>query len=380
LYCLRTIKHLFNIDEAKFVDWPLTKPRVRNLRFPLQFGWLQIASFGCAHVSEISFISPDARRVLVVVNPSAGARSGRAAVDQLVELLQADGFQADVLTEIDAAAEATASLLADGKLRAVVAAGGDGTAGLVVNRTPPGTPVAVLPLGTENLLSKHFEVPADPDGVFHVIQQGASARFDAGRVGDRLFLLMAGCGFDADVVRRLHEQRRGHIHHLSYVKPILDSIRNYPYPELRITCEGEQPIALTDGGKHTQPPHEPIVARWAFVMNLPRYAAGLQIAPRAEGDDGLLDLCTFKEGSLWSGLTYLAGVLMGQHQTYSDCVVRRARRVRIESDEPAPYQLDGDPGGFTPLEIDIVPRRLTLLVPQNWAKQHGLRSDCEASV
>jgi diacylglycerol kinase family enzyme len=122
-------------------------------------------------------------------------------------------------------------------------------------------------------------------------------------------------------------------------------------------------------------PPEPILARWAFVMNLPRYAAGLQIVPQAVGDDGLLDVCTFKEGSLWSGLTYLAGVLMGQHQTYSDCVSRRAFRVRIESDEPAPYQLDGDPGGFTPLEIDVVPGRLTMLAPQRFAEQHAV-SEC----
>jgi diacylglycerol kinase family enzyme len=112
-------------------------------------------------------------------------------------------------------------------------------------------------------------------------------------------------------------------------------------------------------------------------MNLPRYAGGLQIVPQAVGDDGLLDVCTFKEGSLWSGLTYLAGVLMGQHQTYSDCVNRRTRSVRIESDEPVPYQLDGDPGGFTPLEIDVVPGRLTLLAPLAWARQHDL-SHCES--
>jgi diacylglycerol kinase (ATP) len=37
--------------------------------------------------------------------------------------------------------------------------------------------------------------------------------------------------------------------------------------------------------------------------------------------------------------------------------------VRIESDVPVPYQLDGDPGGYLPLEIEVLPNRLTLIVP-----------------
>lgn len=334
-----------------------------------------------------STFSTDPRHVLIVANPKSGARSGRPAIDRLVELLEGDGFAVEVQSDIDAAAERSRELLDNAELRTVVAAGGDGTVALVVNKTPPGTPVTVLPLGTENLLAKHLGATADPGDVHRVILQRDVVRFDAGRANGQIFLLMASCGFDADVVRRVHSERTGHIHHLSYARPIFDSILNYQYPELRITCEGGSAAstlaeessagasssdAISSNGSV---PPEPILARWAFVMNLPRYAAGLQIVPQAVGDDGLLDVCTFKEGSLWSGLTYLAGVLMGQHQTYSDCVSRRAFRVRIESDEPAPYQLDGDPGGFTPLEIDVVPGRLTMLAPQRFAEQHAV-SEC----
>ena len=73
---------------------------------------------------------------------------------------------------------------------------------------------------------------------------------------------------------------------------------------------------------------EVIACRWAFVVNLPRYAGGLRIAPQADGNDGVLDVCTFKEGSLWSGLRYLTGIVMGQHESWDDCVTVRAVRVR----------------------------------------------------
>jgi len=298
-----------------------------------------------------------ARRVLISLNPKAGARSGLPAVGRLSELLAAQGFMVETMTDIVELSTKSDQFLRDGELRCVVSAGGDGTVALLANRLPRDTPIAVLPLGTENLLSKHLQMKGDPSEVCRTIRDGRASKFDAGTAGDQIFLIMAGCGFDAEVVRRLHGERTGHIHHLSYAKPIWDSIQNYDYPELRVHCE----IPATDSNAART---ERITARWAFVVNLPRYAGGLRIAPHANGNDGLLDVCTFKDGSLWSGLRYLSGVILGQHASWDDCVTVRASRILIESDQPVPLQLDGDPAGFLPVEIAVLPNHLTLLVPQ----------------
>jgi diacylglycerol kinase (ATP) len=299
-------------------------------------------------------------------------------------------------------------------LRAVVAAGGDGTASLVTNQTPPGTPIALLPLGTENLLSKYLEIPADPDRVALLISDGLTTRLDAGQAGDRLFLLMAGCGFDAEVVRRLHQARSGHIHHLSYAKPILDAVRSYRYPPLQVYCGpaaaqeardnasgncrpgvpgpdvpgpgvpgpgvpepgGGEPGGGEPGGRAGSsgvPSSGRLVAeaRWVFVVNLPRYACGLSFAPHASGTDGRLDICTFRNGSVWNGMRYLSGVVLGRHTTWRDCQMARAERIRITSEEPVPIQMDGDPAGQLPLDICVAPARLTALVSRSWAARRG---------
>lgn len=287
-------------------------------------------------------------------------------IDKLENLLNQEGYSVEVMSDIDRIAEQAESALQAGTLRAVVAAGGDGTVSLVVNRTPQGTPIVMLPLGTENLLSKYLGINADPAALCQTISSGATVRLDAGSANGKIFLLMVGCGFDAEVVRRLHEGRKGHIHHLSYVKPIFDSIRSYQYPEIRVYCDAEE-----DFPQSGPAPENPIVARWAFVVNLPRYAVGLNLAPAAVGTDGLLDVCTFKEGSLLSGMLYLSGVFLGQHQSWDDCVTGRVKRVRIESEGSVPYQLDGDPGGFLPLEIEILPQRLNLLITEKWAAKQG---------
>jgi diacylglycerol kinase family enzyme len=177
---------------------------------------------------------------------------------------------------------------------------------------------------------------------------------------------MAGCGFDAEVVRRLHSERKGNIHHFSYAKPILEAISQYEYPELRVYYAP----ADSEGTEMTAE----ITARWVFVVNLPRYAGGLSFAPQASGTDGLLDVCTFKAGSLLNGLMYLGGVILGQHEGMQDFTHVQTRRLRVEAAGPAPFQLDGDPGGELPAEFSVAPGRIQLLVSALWSK-NGVNDD-----
>lgn len=293
--------------------------------------------------------------VVISVNPNAGAKSSTDAVQGLERALKKFGYQVDVMSDIEEVSSIVTKKLLAETLRAVVGVGGDGTIALIANRTPVGTPIALLPEGTENLLAKYLGITSDPEEVAKLIAHGQCVKLDAGEANGRLFMLMVGCGFDAEVVRRLDESRTGHISRFSYAKPILSSILHYQYPEIRITELAEDSQELTS-----------FKAKWAFVVNLPRYAAGLNLAPAATGVDERLDLCAFREGSFLSGLTYLTGVIFGQHENWEGCLTRQSRRFRLESDAEVPYQLDGDPGGFLPLEIKVLPGRLQLFAPADF--------------
>jgi diacylglycerol kinase family enzyme len=52
-----------------------------------------------------------------------------------------------------------------------------------------------------------------------------------------------------------------------------------------------------------------------------------------------------------------------RHQQLPDWATARVTRLRIECDEQVPYQVDGDPGGMLPVEVEVLPARLCLLVP-----------------
>jgi diacylglycerol kinase family enzyme len=311
----------------------------------------------------MSFENPNPTRILIVHNPAAGSARREALVGDLVACIARLGLEPEIVADLDALRARADEYTAGSQLRAIVAAGGDGTVATVVNHMAPGTPVTVFPLGTANLLASYLGTSRDPQVMAQLLREGAAVRLDAGQANGRVFLIMAGCGFDADVVHRLHGKREGgHISYWTWAGPILDSIRRYPFHDLRVYCD-------VAAGAPAEPTHS---ARWAFVVNLPLYAAGLRVAPRAVGTDGKLDVCTFSRGSLWHGLRYVGHVALGRHHKLTDFKSTLASRVRIESDDPVPYQLDGDPGGQLPLDIEVLPGRLTLWTWKTRARELGI--------
>ncbi len=299
----------------------------------------------------------DADRVVISVNPKAGPRSAQDRVDQLAELLRRRGVTPEIDTSLSAVAEAAARWHDQRRLRALVGVGGDGTAAELANRIPSGLPLAMLPAGNENLLARYVGWPARPEELCRTLFEGQIARLDAGRANGRLFLLMAGCGFDAEVVRRVHACRSGHVRNRDYFKPILHFIRTYKYPPIEFVCDspalaGGENAAFSSAG------------RWLFAFNLPCYGGGLRIAPHALPSDGRLDVCVFRRGGLWHGLRYAGGVLLGTHHRMDDVLMQRVPSMTVSASTEVPYQLDGDPGGLLPVRLETVAQRLALVVPR----------------
>ncbi len=96
--------------------------------------------------------------VLIAANPRAGAGSPGGTVERLASVLRHYNFRVNVFTDLDAVTTAAERAWQAGELRALVAAGGDGTVAELVNRTPLGLPIAVYPLGTANLLAGYLDI------------------------------------------------------------------------------------------------------------------------------------------------------------------------------------------------------------------------------
>jgi diacylglycerol kinase family enzyme len=307
---------------------------------------------------------PDSRRVIVSTNPRAGSRWRRIHLKELETALVAAGFHVQSTSDLAqlSALTAAGSKGASDDIRAVVAIGGDGTASCVRRHVPLAIPLVAVPMGTENLLARFLKQKSTAAAVCETLQRGVVIGLDLGTANGQPFLLMISAGFDAEVVRLLHENRRGNITRGTYLKPTLQAIRSYQYPELRLYCDGN--------GSLPAPPH---ACRWVFGFNLPLYALGWKLAPRADGADGVLDFCTFERGSLPSACRYLWHVLRGTHANLPDASLFQQQRLRVEcpSGVDVPYQLDGDYGGKLPVEIDIRPGDLRLMVSRSTAARLG---------
>ena len=306
----------------------------------------------------------DADRVAILVNPKAGPTAAQPRASRLADLLTKQGFKVEVFTDLAAATSQANRWHAEGCLRTLVGVGGDGTAAELVNRTDEGVPLTFLPAGNSNLLAGYFRLSKEPEAICRTIVEGVTARIDAGRANGRIFLLMIGCGFDAEVVNRVHGRRTGHISLKNYLQPVGEVIRNYSYPEIRANWEddGQGTVPIFVPAKMGLSPSEhALVARWLFVFNLPCYGGGFRIAPHSDGSDGQLDVCGFRRAGFWK---YLAAILLRRHQGMADWTTCRVPRLRITSDAKVPYQLDGDPGGWLPLDVEVLPGRLTLVVPR----------------
>tara|TARA_R110002095_G_C4251835_1_gene240239 strand:- start:5753 stop:6553 length:801 start_codon:yes stop_codon:yes gene_type:complete len=228
----------------------------------------------------------------------------------------------------------------------VVAAGGDGTVQDVVNRYPDHK-IAILPLGTENLLARYFGVEKSGQFVAEMIAAGNTREIDLCELNQRKFILMASIGFDAAVVETLTLHRTGNISHLSYLKPIWKTLCAYPFEPLQIAA---------DGG-------EEITAYHAIVVNIPAYGLNLNFAPAAKDHDGLLDLIVLRKKGIWSMLKYVFRIIRGTHLGSRSVHKLQAKQIRIQSAKPVPIQTDGDASGATPAEIKVIPAAARFIVP-----------------
>lgn len=279
-------------------------------------------------------------------------------VDQLSQRLIEYNFDVHIEFQLGDLEKQISDRWENGSLAAVVAAGGDGTVNAIATRTPPQVPIAVLPLGSENLLARYYGWDQSPEACAARIKNGDTAVIDAMEINGQLGLIMVSIGFDSEVVRLVHTNRKSHITRWAYRYQAIKAWLTYRWPVHKIHYR-------IDDSSH----EEFIQGQWIFVFNIPKYATDLHILDNADPSDGLIDLGMFTKSGPLRGLFQYFDALRGRHRQRSDWTERRVTELRCEnitasnqsSSYTSTYQFDGDSGGNMPMVIRVLPKRLKLL-------------------
>lgn len=210
----------------------------------------------------------------------------------------------------------------------VFVAGGDGTVMAAVTAMAGcGTPLAILPVGTGNLLARNLGLPLDEEACLRIGVSGRTRTIDVGVVDDRKFAVMAGIGFDAAMMQDAPEGLKKAVGWPAYVVSATKHLRG---TGIRVT------LTIDDG----QPLHRRV--RTVVVGNVGRLQGNIPLLPDAEPDDGILDVVLIATRNLvdW-------GRVAGRVLRRADVPDRRIERftgthVLIESSRAQPRQLDGD--------------------------------------
>jgi len=287
-------------------------------------------------------------RVLLIANHVAGRGLGEALLQPICARLRRSGWEVEPrLTRARHQATAFARQAEAEGYEAVVVAGGDGLVNEVANALwGSAVAVGVLPLGTGNVLARELGIPLAWRAACDLLPRCVPRAVDVGRAGDRHFVLMAGFGWDAEIVAQAHRAVRP-LGIVKYLPVIAKRLRGTPFA-WKIETES---LAWEDRGF------------LLLACSASLYTWRFRFFPQARLNDGVLDCILFRGCSVWRVLSAMARGLLGGPLPAQHFRVFQATRLRVESQPPAPVQVDGDWLGEVPMEISLRPKALLLLVP-----------------
>ena len=312
-------------------------------------------------------------QILIFANPIAGRGRAKRIAATLEEELKKRGYGVRIFfskpAELEHAHEYVS--MAPGRIRAGIIIGGDGTlrgvAQWAIDSAFPNQeamcasgeltnlpyPLLIVPMGTANLMGKHLGVNWSDENIGEEVAEALAAanvrQLDVARTNGGIFLLMAGVGFDAWVVHELDRVRSGPIDLMNYIMPAMKAIAEYQFPRLEVTVDGKKVFKKAPA--------------LALVGNIREYGTGFAILPQARPDDQLLDVCVMPCASPKDLIKLALSAAAGEHVQQEGVVYVKGRNVRIESTTPVPVQVDGEPAGQTPVDIDLLPCRIPFIVP-----------------
>ena len=285
-----------------------------------------------------------ANHTTIIWNPNSG--SAARCADLLTELQ----LRNDVIVKESHSREHAQSLAAAAAEQSdlVVAAGGDGS----INAVIPGliesgqnTPFGVIPLGSGNDFARNLDMPLDPrlaiegllsaDLTRDTIQMDlVEATFDDQRM---TYINMATGGNSGHVLELLDDEVKQRWGPLCYLRGAVDVLSDLQVYSTVATIDGEEFADL------------PLLN--ILVANGRCTDGGLNVAPHARLDDGMLDVLLILDGTPIDIAAMSAQLLISDYTQSDQVIWRQAREVSLRTEPAMKWTTDGEPVSVNGHEI-----------------------------
>jgi len=287
-------------------------------------------------------------KILFIVNPMSGR--GRAAknISKLESLL---GKKEVDYKMIKTSSPGDAKNIASERRKdfdIVSVFGGDGTMNEVLNGLVGGnTPMSIIPIGTGNDFARSANLPMKMEPALDNILNGKPISYDIGLFNnERYFINVIGIGFDAfaNIQSRKIKRLRGT---MVYVVAVFKTLRQWTSVKMKIQMDDKEIEGLS---------------YLTCIANGWSVGGGLSLAPNANLNDGLFDICHVSDISAGKIVRHFSRLMNGKINDFSEVSLHRSKKIKIASNDYLPMHLDGEiiEGENKEFDIEIIPNGFTL--------------------
>ncbi|MBK9975751.1 MAG: hypothetical protein IPP14_13350 [Planctomycetes bacterium] len=293
------------------------------------------------------------RRVLAIANPISGRGRAKALAPEIARRAKDAGVEVEIRYTDHAGhgRELAAQAAAQG-FDGLLGFGGDGTLNELVNgmQARP-MPLAIVPLGTANVLAKEVGARRDPGHVARALARWRVIARDLGRLDNgRLFTCFVGAGFDGECTRALKSRTKA-IRMSSYLPIMWRAVMRGDFRGIRVRCGNDQRVG-----------------HFALCAITPCYGGPIELTSGARPDDGHFEVLTVHEPVTPMALVkMLVYAFLRAMRALPSARFSEAASVMIDApacDRPVPVQVDGDYAGELPVRCESLPGALQLIDPR----------------
>jgi diacylglycerol kinase (ATP) len=236
----------------------------------------------------------------------------------------------------------------------IIAWGGDGLVQRCLD-TVAGSdiPVGIIPAGTANLLAHNLGIPENLGEALRISLAGRRRSLDLGKINGEHFAVMAGVGFDAELMQDVDGKMKKRLGRLAYFWTGLRHVHRTGSP-VKITIDGRP---WFDGR-----------ASCVLLGNVGRITGGVPAFDDARPDDGWLDVGVTTADNPLQWARTLGRIVVGRSDDSPFVRTTRARKLAVKLAVPRTYELDGGTREMTDrFSARVVPHAVTVCAPDHGA-------------